>query len=88
MFYLLLIFGALFGSFQYLSAKYNNPHKLIFIFGKKGSGKSTYMVSLMLQHLKKGWNVYTNMIDVDIPGVRVFPIEQLKTCLLYTSRCV
>ena len=43
MFYLLLIFGALFGSFQYLSAKYNNPNKLIFIFGKKGSGKSTYM---------------------------------------------
>ena len=59
MFYLFLIFGVLFGSFQYLSNKYNNPNKLIFIFGKKGSGKSTYMVSLMLQHLKKGWNVYT-----------------------------
>lgn len=80
MFYLLLIFGALFGSFQYLSAKYNNPNKLIFIFGKKGSGKSTYMVYLMLQYLKKGWNVYTNMSDVVIPGVRLFTIEQLKTC--------
>lgn len=65
----------------YCSHKYNNPHKLIFIFGKKGAGKSTYMVSLMLKHLKKGWNVYTNMDDVNIPGVRVFPIEQLKTCI-------
>lgn len=65
----------------YCSHKYNNPHKLIFIFGKKGAGKSTYMVSLMLQHLKKGWNVYTNMDDINIPGVRVFSIEQLKTCV-------
>lgn len=65
----------------YCSYKYVNPHKLIFIFGKKGSGKSTYMVSLMLQHLKRGWNVYTNMDDVNIPGVRVFPIDQLKTCV-------
>lgn len=65
----------------YCSHKYNNPHKLIFIFGKKGAGKSTYMVSLMLKHLRKGWNVYTNMDDVNIPGVRVFPIDQLKTCV-------
>ena len=39
-----------YASFVYLSRKYNNPHKLIFIFGKKGSGKSTYMVYLMLRH--------------------------------------
>ena len=46
---ILLIFAAFFGGYTYLSNKYNNPNKLIFIFGKKGSGKSTYMVSLMLQ---------------------------------------
>ncbi|QRV61681.1 zonular occludens toxin [Inovirus sp.] len=65
----------------YCSHKYNNPNKLIFIFGKKGSGKSTYMVYLMLKHLRKGWNVYTNMDDVNIPGVRIFSTEQLKTCV-------
>lgn len=78
---ILFIFAGFFGGYTYLSNKYNNPNKLIFIFGKKGSGKSTYMVSLMLQHLKKGWHVYTNMEDVNIPGVRIFPTEQLKTCV-------
>lgn len=78
---ILLICAGFLGGFTYLSQKYNNPNKLIFIFGKKGSGKSTYMVSLMLQHLKKGWNVYTNMDDINIPGVRIFSIDQLKTCV-------
>ena len=78
---ILFILAGFVGGFTYLSRKYNNPNKLIFIFGKKGSGKSTYMVSLMLQHLKKGWHVYTNMEDVNIPGVRIFPTEQLKTCV-------
>ena len=76
----LFIFVGFFGCYTYLSNKYNNPNKLIFIFGKKGSGKSTYMVYLMLKHLKKGWNVYTNMEDVNIPGVRIFPTDQLKSC--------
>ena len=78
---ILFIFAGFVGGFTYLSRKYNNPNKLIFIFGKKGSGKSTYMISLMLQHLKRGWHVYTNMEDVNIPGVRIFPTEQLKTCV-------
>lgn len=64
----------------YCSRKYCNPNKLIFIFGKKGSGKSTYMVSLMLRHLRKGWNVYTNMPDVNIPGVRIMDVHQLISC--------
>ena len=70
-----------YSSFVYLSRKYNNPHKLIFIFGKKGSGKSTYMVYLMLRHLKRGWTVYTNMYDVCIPGVRFMDTASLKTSL-------
>lgn len=71
----------LFGSFTYFSLKYSNPHKLIFIFGKKGAGKSTYMVRLMLDHLRKGWNVYTNMHDVRIDGVRLMDTSLLKTCV-------
>lgn len=71
---------ALFLGFSFYSRRFANPNKLIFIFGKKGSGKSTYMVKLMLQHIKKGWTVYTNMFDVNIPGVRLFSLEALKTC--------
>lgn len=73
----LIILSCFIGSFIYLSQKYNNPHKLIFIFGKKGAGKSTYMVSLMLKYLRRGWHVYTNMGDVNIPSVRVFHVEDL-----------
>lgn len=69
-----------FGSLLYCSRKYNNPNKLIFIFGKKGAGKSTYMVSLMIKHLRQGWNVYTNMTDVNIPGVRIMDVKQLISC--------
>lgn len=77
----LLVSLFLFGSFSYFSRKYSNPHKLIFIFGKKGSGKSTYMVRLMLEHLRKGWHVYTNMHDVRIDGVRLMDTSLLKTCV-------
>lgn len=81
MFIFALFVVSAFGTFSYFSRKYNNPHKLIFIFGKKGAGKSTYMVRLMLDHLRKGWNVYTNMHDVVIPGVRLMDIDSLKTCV-------
>lgn len=78
--FFLLICSA-FGFLLYCSRKYNNPNKLIFIFGKKGAGKSTYMVYLMLKHLRQGWNVYTNMTDINIPGVRVMDVKQLITCV-------
>lgn len=51
--------------------KYVNPYRLHFLFGKKGSGKSTYMVKMMVRYLKKGWHVYTDMNDVNIPGIRI-----------------
>lgn len=78
---ILLLVGSAFGFLLYCSRKYNNPNKLIFIFGKKGSGKSTYMVYLMIKHLRHGWNVYTNMSDVNIPGVRIMDVKQLITCV-------
>lgn len=65
--------------FSLYSRKYNNPFKLTFIFGKKGSGKSTYMVKLMLRYLKRGWAVYTDMSDVIIPGVRIINSRHLET---------
>lgn len=77
---ILLLVGSAFGFLLYCSRKYDNPNKLIFIFGKKGSGKSTYMIYLMLKHLRQGWTVYTNMSDVNIPGVRIMDVKQLITC--------
>ena len=71
---MIFVFLVLLGLISFVlvySSKYNNPYKLIFIFGKKGSGKSTYMVRCMLKDLKKGWNVYTDIQDCVVPGVRI-----------------
>lgn len=65
--------------FFVLSAVYTNPYRLIFVFGKKGAGKSCYMVRQMLRYKRKGWNVYTDMADVRIPGVRIISVSDLAT---------
>lgn len=64
-------------AFAFYTKKYNNPYKLIFIFGKKGAGKSCYMVNEMLKHLRHHWIVYTDMQDILIPGVRIIDSRQL-----------
>lgn len=69
---------SLFFLFAYLNAKYRNPYKLIFVFGKKGAGKSCYMVRQMLKYLRRGWNVYTDMADIRIPGVRIIQLQDLS----------
>ena len=61
------------------SRRYANPYKLIFIFGKKGAGKSTLMVKWMLRDLKHGWTVYTDIQDCIIPGVRIINGQDLST---------
>lgn len=63
----------------YVIYKYRNPYKLTFIFGKKGAGKSCYMVRKMLWYLWHGWAVYTDMTDVKIPGVRFITVKDLET---------
>ena len=63
--------------FDLSTRKYLNPYKLYLVFGKKGSGKSTYLVKLAKQHLKKKWLVYTNMNELFIPGVRHFDVQHL-----------
>lgn len=65
--------------FLYLNFKYRNPYRCTFIFGKKGAGKSCYMVRQMHKYLRRGWNVYTDMADVKIPGVRIISISDLST---------
>lgn len=66
-----LIFLLLITVWALYTRRFVNPYRLHFLFGKKGSGKSTYMVKMMVQYLRKGWNVYTDMSDVVLPGVRV-----------------
>lgn len=77
---LLILFGVFFGFavvFSLATRKYLNPYKLFLVFGKKGSGKSTYLVRLAHEHMKKGWIVYTNLDELFMPGVRHFNIQHL-----------
>lgn len=71
--FLLISFGI-----SYLNRRYSNPYKLIFVFGKKGAGKSCFMVRQMHRYLRKGWNVYTDMVDIKIPGVRIIQVKDLS----------
>lgn len=56
-----------------------NPYSSTFIFGKKGSGKTCYMVHEMVKYYKKGWTIYTD-IPVNLPGIRIIkdPNELFK----------
>lgn len=67
----IIILFSFFLAFCFYARRFNNPYKLIFIFGKKGAGKSMYMCRCMLKDLKKGWTVYTDIQDINIPGVRI-----------------
>lgn len=62
----------------WLNHHFSNPYKATFIFGKKGAGKSCFMVRKMLFYIKRGWHVYTDMADVRIPGVKIIQVGQLE----------
>ena len=71
---LLLAFVLLLIPFTYFTYKYRNPYKLIMVFGKKGSGKTTFLAKKSYQYLKKGRPVYTTEY---IPGTIHFDVEQI-----------
>lgn len=56
------------------SRKYINPYRLYMVFGRKGSGKSTYMTKLAVQYHKKGRQVFSN---VPVPYGTVIDIKTL-----------
>lgn len=64
-------------AFDVSTRKYINPYRLYLVFGKKGSGKSTYLVKVARRYTKKGWIVYTNMEEFSMPGLRHFNIQHL-----------
>lgn len=74
---IIIVFYALMGVFNFVTRKYVNPYKLYLVFGKKGSGKSTYLTRVALTYLRKGWKVYTNMPDMSIPGVRYYDTDHI-----------
>ena len=57
---LLFIFVIFFAISCYFESRYYNPWKLIFMWGAKGSGKSTTFTKLAYKYLKKGYDVYTD----------------------------
>lgn len=60
------------------SKRFNSPFTLIFLFGRKGAGKSSLMVYYMIKHLRAGWTVYTDLEGIKIDGIRVMDIKQLN----------
>lgn len=78
MLFLFLFVLFVFFLFLWGAVRCANPYRLIFVFGKKGSGKSCYMVSQMLRFRRRGWNIYTDMADVNIPGVYHISVAQLS----------
>lgn len=74
----LICLGAFLVWFTVQSKRYNNPYRLIFIFGKKGAGKSLYMVKQMIRYQKKGWKVYTDIDNCKLPGIRIMSAMDLS----------
>lgn len=71
--------------FDRSTRKYLNPYKLTMIFGKKGSGKTTLLTKLAIQHIKKGWNVYST---IDIPGTIVFNVDDIGSAVFPEHSCI
>lgn len=80
MIYVLILILWLYFGLSFYSKKFNSPYTLTMIFGKKGSGKTTIMTKMMVKDLKKGWNVYTDIEGINVPGVRFFNLHDLEVC--------
>lgn len=62
--YLILFIFFVFLFWHFSTLHMLNPYKLIFIMGKKGSGKSTLMTKIAIKALRRGQLVYTNALDI------------------------
>ena len=68
--------------------KYRNSYKLYMVFGKKGSGKSSYLVRKAIQYQKKGYIVYTNMQDCCLDGIRIINPDDLGNFVPVADSCL
>lgn len=71
---ILILIGISLFVFERLTRKYVNPYKLIMIFGKKGSGKTTTLTKIALDEIKKKKKVYST---IEIPGTEVFEVDEI-----------
>lgn len=81
--YIIIIFVLLILFIRFIH-KYDNPYQLICIFGKKGVGKTSYLVKLANKYRKRGVDVYANIhipdvhyYDVGDIGLKMFPPESV-----------
>ena len=57
---LFFVFIGVFAYFSHVSKSFNNPYKLVMIFGKKGSGKNTLLTKLSIKYNKLGYTVFSD----------------------------
>lgn len=83
-FLFVFLYAALLFGFIRLVIKFRNPYKLIMIFGKKGSGKTTLITKLSYKYWKKGRPVFSTIytpfsqqFDVQLIGQMVFPDDSV-----------
>ena len=70
---------------MFYSIKYRNPYKLIFIFGKKGTGKTTTLTNLACSYSKRGWQVYSTE---NVPFAKIFSPSNFGTFKFPPNTCV
>lgn len=70
---MLSCFGFMF-YFLYCSIKFRNPYRLYMLFGKKGSGKTTFITKMAIKYMRKGRKVYST---VPVPGAYGFDPQKL-----------
>lgn len=84
-----VIFASIFVICYYLRFKrFINPYKLYLVVGKKGSGKSTFLVKQAIRYQKKGYIVYSNMQDIKLSGVRLIDADDLGDFVPVENSCL
>ena len=76
-FFLIAVFGSIY-LFDKMTRSYLNSYKLIMIFGKKGSGKTTYLTKTAIKEMKKGHVVYSTIY---IPGTHMFNVDDIGSII-------
>lgn len=74
--------------YSFAVRKYKNPYKLFMVFGKKGSGKSSYLIRQAIKYQKKGYVVYTNMLDCCLENVRLINADSLGDFVPCQNSCI
>lgn len=81
---ILIVFFLFFLYVSYMSKRFDNPYKLVMIWGKKGSGKTTLAAKLAQKHIHNGQLVFSNaeiygtyFLDPKDIGYRQFPVNSV-----------